>query len=199
MRKYTDLQKEWQKKSSFLGEISLPDSLAWSDEHVPQARAKIENTYKELTKAMVEENGLIFDTRLKTYVNMWLRLWQLQALDHFKTRDILDVDMRFFRHLPDGYSMTWDSKRLGKKFKVYPRKPKKPPKGMEWLTAGEMIQIFENPAILDVMENFDGWMDRDEASADKALRKAMEANKKNPPKPKLKFKKRDKHGFEWFE
>lgn len=177
-----EMQKRWREKMDFLEELHLPDSLEWADKNIPQARAYIEETHAAATKAMVLGERYDFDIALERYIKAWLRLWQRMAIDHFKSKDIMDVDMRYYRHLPDGYSMTWDSKELGHKFIVFPRRPKKPPKDMKWLTAVDLIKIDGNPIIMTIMKKFGAWIDKSEISrAESTMDRAIEEEKKNPP------------------
>lgn len=194
------LQKRWEQEVKSLGDIGLPDSLDWADQNIPQARAYIESTYDEVIKAITFDREQSFQVALEKYTKAWLRLWQRMAIDHFKKNDITDVDMRYYRHLPDGYSMKWTSDVLGKTFTIYPRKPKATAKGELWITAGEMIKIHENPVVFSVMKGFDGWFDREVELRDRSmLEKVLDYEKKNPPPVKLKEYRRDKHGVRWFK
>lgn len=194
------LQRQWEEETRKLGDIGLPDSLEWADQNVPGAREYLEKTYSEATKSIYLGNEGAFSSALEKYTKAWLRLWQLMAVDHYKKNDIMDVDMRYYRHLPDGYSMRWDSRALGKKFVVYPRKPKTGPEDGLWMTAGELVRIHENPSVFDIMKKFDAWIDRDVEARDKSmLEKILEHERKNPPPEKLKAYRKDKHGFQWYK
>jgi hypothetical protein len=194
------LQERWQEEINKLCEIELPDSLDWASQNVPHAREYLEKTYSEAIKSISFGRKGDFDIALEKYVKAWLRLWQLMAIDHFKNNDIMEIDMRYYRHLPDGYSMKWSSNILGKTFTVYPRKPKNPKDDELWITAGEMIKINENPVLFATIEKFDGWFDRDSEDRNKGtLEKAIEYEKRNKPPIKLKEHRRDKHGVQWFK
>lgn len=194
------LQKRWQEEVDKLCEIALPDSLEWADKNVPHAREYIENTYSEAIKSITFNREGDFKIALSKYVKAWLRIWQLMAIDHYKNNSIMDVDMRYYRHLPDGYSMQWNSSVLGKKFTVYPRKPRCFGAGELWVTAGELIRIHENPVTFSILKGFDGWFDRNLDEEGKSLlEKVVAYEKKNPPSVKLKEYRRDKHGVRWFK
>lgn len=195
-----ELHKKWQEELNKLSEIELPNSLDWADQNIPAARKYIEDTYSETLRAMTLGHESDFETSLEKYTKAWLRLWQRMAVDHFKKNDIIDVDMRYYRHLPDGYSMKWDSRQLGKKFTVYPRKPRSAKPGELWMTAGEMIRIHESPVIFSMLKEFDGWFDRDAGNrAQSMLERVLEHEKRNPPPAKLKMHRKDKHGAEWYK
>lgn len=194
------LQKMWQEELNKLSDIALPNSLEWADENIPQARKYIEETYSKALKAVTFGKTRDFKIEIEKYTKAWLRLWQRMAIEHFHNKDILDVDMRYYRHLPDGYSMKWNSRTLGKEFILFPRKPKNPPADMPWMTAGEMIRIHEEPLVFSILKEFDGWFDRDaDKRAKSMLERALEDEKKNPPRMKLKENRKDKHGVKWFK
>lgn len=197
-----DLEKIWMEKLNFLNEISIPESdtfdiFEWADRHVPNAREYIESIYKHVIKAIAMNDRDGFNYYVERYEKAWIRLYQLIAKEYFERTDINDVDMRYYRHMPDGYSMVWDSKKLGFKFKVFPRKPKKPPTDMKWITAGELIRLHENPAIFKTMEILEGWFDRSDGFTSDAIEQAMKEDKKL--EPKLKYHRKDKYGYEWFK
>ncbi len=194
-----ELQKKWEEGVKALTDIELPDSLEWADQNIPRARKYIEETYSEAMKSIVLGLKGEFEIALEKYTKAWLRLWQHMAVEHFKDNDIMDVDMRYYRHLPDGYSMTWNSSVLGKKLVVFPRKPESPPDSL-WITAGELVKMHENPQLFSIIKKFDGWFDRDEKSrVQSMMERALEDEKRNPPEKKLKSHRRDKHGVEWFK
>lgn len=194
------LKKRWKEAYETLGEIELPNSLEWADENIPHAREYIEKTHADVMLSITFGKERDFKVALEKYTKAWFRLWQRMAVDHYKKNHIEDVDMRYYRHLPDGYSMRWNSGVLKKKFTVYPRKPKQAAKDELWLTAGEMIRIHENPTILFMLKEFDGWLDRDEEERDKSeVERAIAYEKRNPPPEKLKEYRRDKNGVRWFK
>lgn len=194
------LQRKLEEEKEVLKEIELPNSLEWADLNIPQAREYIERTYAEVIQAITFDKENDFKVSLEKYTKAWLRLWQRMAIDHYKRNNIYDVDMRYYRHLPDGYSMRWDSSVLKKKFTVYPRKPKQVAMGELWLTAGEMIRIHENPVILSMLKEFDGWLDRDKEERDKSeIERTIAYEKRNPPPEKLKEYRKDKNGVRWFK
>jgi hypothetical protein len=159
-KKTQDLERRFQKRLDLLDEISLPDSLEWMDKNLPKARAYIEETHGEILKAMYGGDDTAFGISVEKYEKAWLRVWQLMAQEHFKGRKFEDVDMRYYRHMPDGNNFVMDSKRLGYKIKVFPRKPKNPPEDMKWMTAGELLKIHEAPILVNIMEEFGAWFDR---------------------------------------
>lgn len=194
------LQRKWEEELKTLGEIGLPDSLEWADQNLPSARGYIEETYDKAIKAITFDKEKEFNIELEKYTKAWLRLWQKMAIEHFQENKIEDVDMRYYRHLPDGYSMRWDSSVLKKKFTVYPRKPENPKKDELWITASEMIKIHEEPLLFSILEKFDGWFDRDIEQRNKSmLERAIKEEKDNPPPAKLKEYRKDKNGVRWFK
>lgn len=194
------LQQIWQEEIDKLCDIELPDSLEWADQNVPGAREYIEKAYSEAIKAITLGKSKGFKDVVERYTKAWLRLWQLMAIDHFKKNNIMDVDMRYYRHLPDGYSMKWTSSVLGKTFTVYPRKPKQTAKDELWITAGEMIKIHENPILFSTLEKLEAWFDRSVEQRDRdVLKRTLAHEKENPPPVKLKEHRRDKHGVRWFK
>lgn len=195
------LQEKMQARLDFLGEVSPPHDniLDWMDKNIatqegkPSARKYIEELHAELMKAVYHlEDEAAFHFYMEKYEKAWLKIYQLMAKQHFHSRDIMDVDMRYYRHLPNGYSMTWNSKILGFKFKVFPRKPSNPPKKMKWITAGELLKIHSHPVLFNCIEQLEGWFEREDE-------KPPDLTVDEKPDIKLKFHKKDKHGFEWFK
>ena len=179
MEKRPALERKFKERLDSLDEIELPDSLEWMDEHLPEARKYIEDTHSAIRKAMFYGDETEFNINLERYIKAWLRVWQLMAKHHVESRDFSDVDMRYYRHMPDGCSFVMDSEKLGCSIQVFPRKPQNPPKDAKWMTAGELIKVNEAPIIMAIMERFGAWFDRSEKNIDADfMKEAIEASKK---------------------
>jgi hypothetical protein len=155
----SEMAVKLQERLDFLKEISIPHYMEWADANVPQAIEYINKSYNDLQKAIVENDGMEFKVSLEKYEKACLRVFQLMAQDHCGGRDIMDVSMVYYRHMPDGNTFVMDSKTLGCKIMVFPRKPKQVP-DMRWVTAGELIKMHENPILFDIITLFDAWYDR---------------------------------------
>jgi hypothetical protein len=181
LAKKSELEKTHQENLEFLTEIELPDSIEWMEANLPgKAYPYICEADKAMKRAIYHTGDEAeYKHQWEKYNKAWLRVWQLMAKEHFHSRDILDVDMRYFRHLPDGYSFVMDSSVLKCKILVLPRKPRKPPEDMRYITAGELIKIHENPIIMKFIVEFDAWFDRDGKKRTKdIMERAIEASKK---------------------
>lgn len=176
MKNQTQMQQHWEERLSFLSELDLPDALLWSDTNLPKARRYIEDTYSEVTKAIVQSDDYAFDRAVERYEKAWVRLWQVMAKEHYESRDILQVDMRYYRHMPDGYSFVLESKVLGGDIIVFPRKPKTAP-ATRWMTAGEWIQLHENPSMMKLVTEMGAWFSRGKLKIVKASNTAEKASK----------------------
>lgn len=201
------MEAKWQERLDFLSEIELPESLEWADKNLPTARPYIEKTYTQVMEAINAGNEYALTQAMERYEKAWVRVWQLMAEEHYKTRDFMDADLRYYRHAPDGWSFVLDSSVTGGEIVVFPRKPKKPPKDKRWMTAGEAIKMHENPLIMRMVKEFGAWFSRDSgarsAGNDAAMKAAIEASKAQckaiaEAGKGLKFKKK-KHGADWYE
>lgn len=193
-----EMQRMWEKELASLSNLNLPNSLEWAEKNLPQAREYIEKVYSDVIKSIVLEKGQNFKMGMERYVKAWIRLWEHMALEHCKGKDVLDIDFRYYQHLPQGHSMVWDSEKLGFKFRVFSKKPPKPPEDMPWITASEMIDIHENPILFDMIKELGAWFDRNRK---KRLGNLIERAKRDCKgiEPKLKVYRKDKHGFEWYK
>lgn len=138
----------------------------------------IRKTEQDVLHAIDAGDVLDYGRQWERYSKAWARVWQLMAKEHFNSRDILEVDMRYFRHLPDGYSFVMDSSVLGCKFLVLPRKPRVAPKNMKYITASEMIKVHGCPVILELMKSLGAWFDRKERTTGLEMEKLVEASKR---------------------
>ena len=158
------MKPEIQARLEELGKYNFEESeLEWADRHVPEARKYIENTYSALIRAQYHLEDMQEARRqMEKYEKAWRRLWQLMAEEHVKDRDFADVDMRYYRHLPDGNYFDMSSDDLGGRVRVFPRKPKNPPKDMRWTTADKMIDMHYHPIIFNFVKTFGAWFEEDE-------------------------------------
>jgi hypothetical protein len=173
------------------------------EENLPTAYPYIRKADEALKKAMHSGDSAEFDRQMERYEKAWLRVWQLMAVEHCEARDLPDVDMRYYQHMPDGNNFDMDSKVVGGMVRVYPRKPKAPPKDMRWMTAREMIKVNECPAILDVITTFEAWFDRSVKTFSPPDQASLEASKRRAAKIKaegtgMKLKSR-KGGWDHYE
>lgn len=172
----SELNAAEQEQLDLLDRISLPNSLEWMDANLPEARTFIEEQQRLYRRSMHEGDKILFEHYLEKYAKAWCRVWTRMALEHFETRGIEQTDMRYFRHLPDGYSFDMDSSKLGCVIRVFPRKPKTPP-NMLWITASEMLTVHEHKIIGRVIEKFDAWFLRDKDGKLEVDKSAMERSK----------------------
>ena len=195
------MTKRLQERLDLLEEISIPWDMEWADEHVPAATEYIKETYDMIMQSISENDEMGFKKNVERYEKACFRIWQLMAQDHFNSRDILDVSMVYYRHMPDGNSFVMDSKTLGFKIMVFPRKPKEVPE-MKWITAGELIRIHKNPILLSVIKTFDAWYNRNPVDAS-ALKRATELSKKDALRIRAAggglHLKNKKHGWDCYE
>lgn len=155
-----ELSKKAQEALENLNGEELPEDLEWMKEHKPAAYEYICKTHSEITVYEIQENEYQHKLAVNRYIKAWRKVWRLMAEEHFASRGFMDVDMRYYQHMPDGHSFVMKSEKLGRTIKVFPRKPKRPPKGMDWMTARELVDIHYNPAIMEVMDKLEGWYDR---------------------------------------
>lgn len=178
-----------------LREIALPGSFEYleTNQQAAQFIAKALVAYKE---AMLFEDSYNFELNLARYSKGWTKVWMLMAKEHFHSRDIHDVDMRFFKHLPDGYSFIMKDTSLGFDILVVPRNPSKLT-DMRWVSAGTLLKMHKNPIIMKVLKAFpDSWFGKSK-TLESMMDEAIKWDKEHV-KVKLKFKRTDKHGFDWY-
>lgn len=174
-----ELEIKHKGNCKFLTGIELPDSIEWMESNLPdKAYPYICQADEEIQEAILREDERTYDNKWEKYYKAWVRVWQLMAKEHFHSRDIHDVDMRYFRHLPDGYSFVMDSSKLKCKILVLPRKPRVPPDDMRYITAGELIKVHECPAVMTFILEFGAWFDRRDNDDRKISDEVIRASKK---------------------
>ena len=159
----TELERKHRENLESLIEIKIPgNDEKWAEDNIPQAIPYIRKVENNIKLSVEFNDWNEYKLHWERYCRAWGRVWELMALEYAKGKDIMDMDMRYYRHMPEGNSFLMESARLGFDILVLPRKPLNPPEGVKWITAGEMIKINEAPAILKIMEMFDAWFVRDD-------------------------------------
>ena len=146
---------------------NLPDSYEYmmKVEGAHEYIKRVQSTYK---KAMEEDDEYTFSRYIEKYSSGWAKIWTLMAIEHFNSRDFVDIDLKYYRHLPEGHSFVMDSPIVGK-VKIFPRKPIDPP-DCKWATATEIIRMNECPSLLAIVKEFDGaWFNRSVLRTDESI------------------------------
>lgn len=157
----TPLEKKHEENLSFLSGLNIEGSGKWMRDNLgDKAIAYIRNAESDIKSSIERGDKNSYSLAWERYYKAWLRVWQLMAEEHMASRDIGDVDMRYFRHAKDGTNFVMEMNETGDRVLVLPRKPTRGKQKMKYITAGEMLSLKDMPIASEFIEKFDAWFKR---------------------------------------
>ncbi len=147
-----------RRNLEYLSKFNIPGSKKWMADNLPDKAIPYIREQRELmNEAILNEDQKGYKIAWTRYYKAILRALELMAQDKTKGIPPDQVELELFMHLPDGTEVEMDSKELGGKFSLVPRKPKKPDPDKRYMTAQEALALQDAPIIAEFIREFDAW------------------------------------------
>ena len=173
-----EMRSEMGRILASLKKLSLPGDAEYIASTKPEAAPYLESCRTKFLAAIEDNKAIIFQLELGKYVSGWKKIWQYMAEEHCEGRSKKEIDYRFFRHMPEGTVLEFNSKELGK-FVVYPRSPNPlPVNAGKWLTAYDIVKMQSAPIISKIMREFDAWIVHEESDEEQKKQQMIRAIKR---------------------
>jgi len=152
------LRELHKKNLEYLSTFNIPGSKEWMSENLPEEAIPYIREQRELmNESILHENRKGYMLAWTRYYKAILRAWELMAQDKTKGVPLDQVELELFMHLPDGTEVEMDSRELGGKFSLVPKKPSDPDPNKRYMTAQEALALQDAPIIKEFIKEFDAW------------------------------------------
>jgi len=153
-----NLQEKHRRNLEYLSMFDIRGSREWMDENLPDgAIPYIKEQRKLMDDALKSDSEDDYTLPWTRYYKAMLRAWELMASEKTKGVPLEDVELEYFRHLPDGNEIVMSSDELGGEFVLVPRRPKKQDPDKRYMTANNAKALEEAPIIARFIKEFDAW------------------------------------------